>query len=89
MSSHPFGNVPADVVGKPEPYTIHISNEELKDFQVLLEHSKIGPETWESKQEKFGVTREWLINAKKTWLGGQASPGPICDHYNNSRANQN
>lgn len=65
-SSHPFGKLPSDVPANP--FTLSIPESDLSMFRKLLELSEIVPETWENKQEKFGVTRDWLIKAKRTWL---------------------
>ncbi|KZL79734.1 epoxide hydrolase [Colletotrichum incanum] len=65
-----FGNLPSGVLKTPEKFTLKVPDQNLDEFKQLLKLSKIGPETWYNKQEggRFGITREWLINAKDAWL---------------------
>ncbi|GKT58206.1 epoxide hydrolase [Colletotrichum tofieldiae] len=65
-----FGNLPSGVLKTPEKFTLQVPDQDLDEFKQLLKLSKIGPETWYNKQEggRFGITREWLINAKDAWL---------------------
>jgi pimeloyl-ACP methyl ester carboxylesterase len=53
-----------------KPFTLNISDSDLSDFKALLKASKLGPDTWEGRQEdrRFGVTRQWLSDAKDYWL---------------------
>lgn len=73
-SSHGFNTVPAGATDKVEAFQLHVPEAELSDFKTLLKLSKIGPATYEnstSAQEagkSFGITREWLTEAKDTWL---------------------
>ncbi|KAJ5334926.1 epoxide hydrolase [Penicillium brevicompactum] len=68
--SSPFGNPPNKISAKLEPYRLSVPEEELRRFTELLRLSEIGPETWWNTQNdpQFGVSREWLIKAKETWL---------------------
>jgi pimeloyl-ACP methyl ester carboxylesterase len=65
-----FSNLPGGVLKTPEKFTLRVPDQDLEEFKQLLKLSKIGPETWYNKQEggRFGVTREWLTNAKDAWL---------------------
>ncbi|KAH8744436.1 epoxide hydrolase N terminus-domain-containing protein [Diaporthe sp. PMI_573] len=65
-----FGSLPGRVLKTPEKFTLRVPDQDLEEFMQLLKLSKIGPETWYNKQEggRFGVTREWLTNAKDAWL---------------------
>ncbi len=69
MANH-FGSLPRNIPGKPEPFTLRVSEEDLSEFRDLLKISKIGPATWWNQYDdgRFGVSREWLIRAKETWL---------------------
>lgn len=65
-----YNKVPASASLKPQPFTAHISDEELNDFKQAVKYSKIGPKTYENLKDdrSFGVSREWLTNAKQHWL---------------------
>ncbi|WYZ35760.1 hypothetical protein EsH8_X_000407 [Colletotrichum jinshuiense] len=65
-----FGKLPGGVLKTPGKFTIRVPDQDLEEFKQLLKLSKIGPETWYNKQGggRFGVTREWLIEAKDAWL---------------------
>jgi microsomal epoxide hydrolase len=70
-SSESYSNIPAGAEGNPEPFTLHVPDEELSHFHSLVELSKIGPETFENLQggkRRFGLTRDWLAKAKDAWL---------------------
>lgn len=65
-----FSKVPQNIPGKPVLSPIHVPDQEISDFKALLELSRIGPKTWYNEQTegKFGVSRDWLINAKDAWM---------------------
>ncbi|GIJ86533.1 hypothetical protein Asppvi_005422 [Aspergillus pseudoviridinutans] len=65
-----FDVPPGNVLTHLEPFTLHVSEEELEHFKKLLEMSNIGPTTWWNQQDdsRFGVSREWLLKAKDIWL---------------------
>jgi microsomal epoxide hydrolase len=72
--SNPYSTLPANATGKIEPFEIHISNQELQDFETLLRLSPIAKDSYENQEvhkEKdfrgYGVTRQWMIKAKKYW----------------------
>ncbi|KAF3069709.1 putative epoxide hydrolase [Daldinia childiae] len=69
--AHHFSHLPANIPGKPTPFSFRVSDQDLSDFNELIRISRIGPTTWWNQQNngQFGVTREWLIQAKSTWLG--------------------
>ena len=68
--SSPFSIPPNNVSGKLEPFKLHVSESNLSRFRELLRLSEIGPATWWNTQNdpQFGVSRDWLIEAKQTWL---------------------
>ncbi|CAO2658070.1 Nn.00g073300.m01.CDS01 [Neocucurbitaria sp. VM-36] len=53
-----------------KPFTLHVSDQELSEWRQLLQLSKLGPDTYEGRQQdrRFGVTRKWLSEAKDYWL---------------------
>ncbi|KAI1733656.1 Alpha/Beta hydrolase protein [Xylaria scruposa] len=65
-----FGVIPDNTPTNPEPFTLHVAEEELAALGDLLRLSKIGPPTWWNQQNdpQYGVSRQWLIGAKETWL---------------------
>ncbi|RFU78910.1 epoxide hydrolase [Trichoderma arundinaceum] len=69
MTGH-FDVTPTIMPGKPEKFTLHVPEKEFAEFRELLKLSKIGPETWwnQHNDRRFGVSREWLSQAKETWL---------------------
>ena len=68
--AHRFGVIPQDIPGKPQPFKLQIPDDDVSELKQLLSASKIGPATWwnERSDNQFGVSREWLINAKDAWL---------------------
>lgn len=62
--------MPFKLPDSAKPFTLSISDNDLDEFKQLLKLSKLGPQTWESSQEdgRFGVTRQWLSDAKDYWL---------------------
>ncbi|KAF4997309.1 hypothetical protein FDECE_12126 [Fusarium decemcellulare] len=63
-----FADIPEGARVRPKPYTFNVPEQSIAEFKQLLQLSKIGPKTWESGSSKFGITRDWLIHAKDTWL---------------------
>jgi microsomal epoxide hydrolase len=53
-----------------KPFTLNVSDQDLSEWRQLLQLSKLAPETWEGQQQdrRFGVTRQWLSEAKDHWL---------------------
>lgn len=54
-----------------QPFTLNIPDKDLAEWRQLLELSRIGPLTYESSSKsstQFGLTQEWLTNAKTHWL---------------------
>jgi microsomal epoxide hydrolase len=64
-----YDAVPAGAIGTIEKFNLHIPEEKLSDFKQLVKLSPIGPVTYENSLEdrRYGVTRSWLIDAKKKW----------------------
>ncbi|KAF2493584.1 epoxide hydrolase [Lophium mytilinum] len=73
--SGPYTKIPSSAKGHPQPYTLAVPEDDLKEFKTLLQLSRLGPVTWEGKQgdrpdgiSLLGITRAWLSNAKDYWL---------------------
>jgi pimeloyl-ACP methyl ester carboxylesterase len=64
FGSLPHGNSAA------KPFTLRVTDGQIREFKSLLSASKVGPETWYTNHGdgQFGTTREWLAGAKKAWL---------------------
>ncbi|KAL3417497.1 putative epoxide hydrolase [Phlyctema vagabunda] len=67
-----YTKLPKAASTQPTPFKAAVPQEQLDEFKQLLKLSKIGPPTYENltaetRNGKFGLTREWLINAKKEW----------------------
>jgi microsomal epoxide hydrolase len=74
-SFKPFSTVPADAQQHPTPFELHVEEEKLQEFKTLLKLSLIAKETYENKQDegshgRFGVSRKWMVDAKKEWMEG-------------------
>ncbi|CAN8095446.1 unnamed protein product [Discula destructiva] len=74
-SSKMFDQLPSGAMRVPETFKLHVPETQLADFKTLLRLSPVGPETWDNKSstrdvkgKNFGITRDWLVNAKETWL---------------------
>ncbi|KAH7013971.1 epoxide hydrolase [Ilyonectria destructans] len=65
-----YGAIPSGVVKAPEEFTFGVPNRQTKEFKTLLSLSKIGSESWYNTREdnEFGISREWLIEAKAAWM---------------------
>jgi microsomal epoxide hydrolase len=69
----PFSTAPKHAQQQPTPFELHVEEEKLQEFKTLLKLSPIAKETYENKQNegghgKFGVSRKWMVDAKKEWL---------------------
>lgn len=58
------------VPSSAKPFTLNVSDQDFSEFKQLLQLSKVGPLTWEGKQEdrRFGTTHKWLSETKEYWL---------------------
>lgn len=63
-----YDSVPSSATGQFEKFDVHISDEKLEQFKQLIRLTPIGPVTYENqlRDRKYGVSRDWLSNAKKT-----------------------
>ncbi|OCL14061.1 alpha/beta-hydrolase [Glonium stellatum] len=68
--SRGYDVAPSSAIAKLEPFTLIVPDKDISEFQTLLQLSRLGPTTWEGKHEdrRFGITREWLADAKDYWL---------------------
>lgn len=72
-SPQPFSSIPKGAQQAPTPFKLHVDDEQLQDFKTLLKLSPVAKETYENLQDdgshgKLGVSRKWIIDAKKHWL---------------------
>ncbi|KAH7631444.1 Alpha/Beta hydrolase protein [Sordaria sp. MPI-SDFR-AT-0083] len=71
--SHIFSTLPSGVKVPPTPFRIDVSDSDLSQLRSLIQHAVIPPEQFYNKHAnaetgKFGITREWLVNARDYWL---------------------
>lgn len=61
--------IPASARAKPTPFRVSIPDNEIDEFRQLLKLSRISKRTYENVQtdRRFGLSREWLVDAKKAW----------------------
>lgn len=64
-----YTKLPSKAKAQPTPFTAHVPDDTLNEFKQLLKYSKLGPAVWENQQKDgaFGVSRDWLGDAKKYW----------------------
>lgn len=71
MSSKPFADLPSSAQeSKIEAFKLNVPGEKLDHFKQLLKLSPVAKDCYENRDERegaFGVSREWMLNAKKTW----------------------
>ncbi|KAF2660982.1 alpha/beta-hydrolase [Lophiostoma macrostomum CBS 122681] len=67
----PYSRVPAGATVQPEPFELHIPQQQIDDFKTLLRLSPIAKETYENAQtdRRYGVPRQWIVEAKRVWEG--------------------
>ena len=64
---------PTADTSKIRPFQIHIEEQKVQDLKTLLRLSPVVQATYENDAQRkeegqdFGVTREWLVAAKKAW----------------------
>lgn len=65
-----FSDLPEGATVSIRSFTVAIEEEQLNNFKTLLRLSKIADPTYEgsNQERKYGVTREWMIEAKDQWL---------------------
>lgn len=68
MSS--YAQIPTGATLDVKPFQAHVSEEKLQHFKQLLSLSPVGPAVFENTNagRTFGITRDWLENAKDVWL---------------------
>lgn len=64
-----YTKLPSKAKVKPTPFEANVSEDKLKQMLELVRLSPIGPATYENqdKSRKWGMTREWLADAKEQW----------------------
>lgn len=65
-----YAQLPQGASPDIKPFKAHVEEEKLQLFKRLLELSPIAPAVFENTNagRRYGMKREWLENAKKTWL---------------------
>ena len=52
----------------PEPFAVSVSEEELQACRTLVELSPLPKSFFEGNDPSFGITSEWMREAKEKWL---------------------
>jgi microsomal epoxide hydrolase len=60
--------IPKSASLKPQPFRLSIPDEQLEELKTLTKLSKLPPPTYEGTQPQYGVTSEWMKNARDYWL---------------------
>ncbi|KAF5006726.1 hypothetical protein FDECE_6903 [Fusarium decemcellulare] len=68
MINAQFNQVPAAAIVQPEHFKLDVPEAQISAWRSLLEHSTIAPQSHENTQAQFGVTRDWIVDAKNAWL---------------------
>lgn len=65
-----YANLPAGATLDVKLFKAHVEAEKLQHLETLLELSPIAPAVFENTNagRRYGMTRDWLENAKKVWL---------------------
>ncbi|KAI9170826.1 putative epoxide hydrolase [Paramyrothecium foliicola] len=65
-----FSSIPAGATLDVRSFEAHVDEQKLQHFKTLLELSPIAPPVFENTHagRRYGITREWLKNAKEVWL---------------------
>lgn len=65
-----YAQLPQGASPDIKPFKAHVEEEKLQLFKRLLELSPIAPAVFENTNagRRYGMKRQWLENAKKTWL---------------------
>ncbi|KII87369.1 hypothetical protein PLICRDRAFT_252879 [Plicaturopsis crispa FD-325 SS-3] len=68
---HAFNKIPNSSTRtiQPTPFKLAVPDLKLDEFKTLLKLTKVAGPTYEGSQQdrKYGVTTEWVQNAKNTW----------------------
>ncbi|QIW94941.1 hypothetical protein AMS68_000459 [Peltaster fructicola] len=64
-----YGKIPSNASLKPKPFKAHVNEQKLQHLKDLVRLSPVGPATFENTAcgRRYGMERDWLINAKKVW----------------------
>jgi microsomal epoxide hydrolase len=65
-----FATLPSQATLPVKKFRAHVDEDKLQHFKKLLELSPIAPPVYENTHvgRKYGISRDWLENAKKVWL---------------------
>lgn len=70
VENKPYDTVPKGAALKPEKFALKVPQQEVDDFYQLLKLTPLAPKTYENTRSDtnlFGVSHEWMSNAKKHW----------------------
>jgi microsomal epoxide hydrolase len=69
MGQDSFSTFPGATRRVPKRFKVAVPQDQLDDMINLLKLSKLAPKTYENsmKSQQYGVTRDWMVQAKKAW----------------------
>lgn len=62
-----YSTLPASNTLKISDFNVAVPAQKLQDLRDILRLSKLGPQTYENSGEAFGVSYQWMSNAKEYW----------------------
>lgn len=63
---------PSSAPTRARPFTVSIPAREIAAFKQLLSLSRVAKETYENgarPDRRWGLGRQWMLDAKEVWLG--------------------
>lgn len=69
-SSLQYGTLPSAAKGDIKPFKLHIEEEAVENLKQLIKLSPVAKECYENEEHgdlNLGVTRKWILDAKKQW----------------------
>ena len=57
-------------MAKVQPFKIRVAQNDIDQMRQLIELARLAPQTFENSAvgTKYGVQRDWLLNAREVWL---------------------
>ena len=62
-----YGTLPANNTLKISDLNVAFPAQKLQDLEDLLRLAKLGPKTYENSGGDFGVSYQWMSDAKEYW----------------------
>jgi microsomal epoxide hydrolase len=77
-----FTKLPATAKISPTPFNAAVPDSKIQELKTLLKFARLATPTYESSRSdrKFGVTREWISQAKAEWESLTGITNPHCSN---------